>query len=114
MSFTEDAVRRREKVVTRRKGWLHAKPGDQVMLCRKVMGRKAGEPLVRIVPVEFVEVRREPLLALTMDLSYGQTECHYEGFPNMSPEDFVEEFFIRAQRMRETDDVTRIRWKYLG
>jgi len=48
VSFTEQAVRERRKTVTRCKGWLFLKPGDRLMLCRKVMGRKPGEPLVRI------------------------------------------------------------------
>ena len=43
VAFTEAAVRNRSKTVTRRKGWLFLKPGDRLTLCRKVMGRKAGE-----------------------------------------------------------------------
>lgn len=72
VAFTEQAVRERRKTVTRRKGWTFLKPGDRLTLCRKVMGRKKGEPLVRIA---------EPLLALTMDLTYGQNEMEREGFP---------------------------------
>ncbi|HEY2086315.1 MAG TPA: hypothetical protein VGH54_09850 [Mycobacterium sp.] len=113
VAFTEDAVRRRAKTVTRRKGWLFLKPGDRLTLCRKVMGRKKGEPLVRIVDVQVVSVRREPLSALTMDLTYGQNEVSYEGFPDMSPEDFVDEFFVKAQRMHVEDVVTRVEWRYL-
>jgi hypothetical protein len=54
-------VRDRAKTVTRRVGWEFLKPGDHLTLCRKVMGRKAGEPLVRIAEVEVVAVRRERL-----------------------------------------------------
>jgi len=61
VAFTEEAVRARRKTVTRRLGWRFAKPGDTVTLCRKVMGRKPGEPLERIAEVESVSVRREPL-----------------------------------------------------
>ena len=113
VAFTEAAVRERRKTVTRRKGWAFLKPGDRLTLCRKVMGRKKGEPLVRIVDVQVVSVRREPLLALTMDLTYGQHEVEREGFPGMSPEEFVEQFFVKAQRMRVEDEVTRIEWSYL-
>jgi hypothetical protein len=51
VAFTEDAMRRRAKTVTRRKGWTFLVPGERITLCRKVMGRKAGEPLVRITDV---------------------------------------------------------------
>ena len=64
VAFTEAAVRNRTKTVTRRKGWTFLKPGDRLTLCRKVMGRKKGEPLERICDVEIVSVRRESLNTL--------------------------------------------------
>jgi len=67
VSITEQAVRDRTKTVTRRLGWRFLKPGDRLTLCRKVMGRKHGEPLERIAEVEVVSVRREPLFAMTDD-----------------------------------------------
>lgn len=69
VAYTEDAVRERRKTVTRRKGWLMLKPGDRLTLVRKSMGRKKGEPLVRVAEVEVVSVRREPLMWL-----YGTEE----------------------------------------
>ena len=114
VAFTEQAVRDRRKTVTRRKGWLFAKPGDRITLCRKVMGRKKGEPLERIVDVEIVSVRREPLLALTMDYTYGQHEVILEGFlGDLDPVDFVDRYFVDAQGMKPEDEVTRIEWRYL-
>lgn len=47
VSLTEDAVRDRRKTVTRRLGWKFLEAGDRLTLCRKVMGRRKGEPLVR-------------------------------------------------------------------
>lgn len=106
VAFTEAAVRSRSKTVTRRKGWANLEPGDFLTLCRKVMGRKPGEPLVRIVDVEVVSVRREPLSAITPD------EVVLEGFSDLRPEEFVERFFVRAQGMTPADEVTRIEWRY--
>ena len=60
-AMTTQAVIERRKNVTRRKGWTFLKPGDRLTLCEKVMGRKKGEPLVRLAEVEVVDVRREPL-----------------------------------------------------
>lgn len=113
VAFTEQAVVERRKTVTRRKGWQFVKPGDRLTLCRKVMGRRKGEPLVRVAEVEVLSVRREPLLALTMDETYGQHEMEREGFPNMDPDAFIETYFSNAQGIDRSESVTRIEWRYL-
>ena len=117
VAFTEQAVVERRKTVTRRKGWLFVKPGDRLTLCRKVMGRKPGEPLVRIAEVEVVDVRRESLRRMLDDPEYGFDETAREGFngthPASWPSVFVERFFIDAQGMKADDEVTRIEWRYL-
>lgn len=107
VSLTEDAVRERRKFVTRRTGWLVLQPGTRLTLCRKVMGRRKGEPLVRIVDVEVLDVRRERLDLITAD------DVHLEGFPDMSPAEFVE-FFCRTHTgCTPESPVTRIQWRYL-
>ena len=107
VSLTEDAVRERRKTVTRRTGWLFLQPGTRLTLCRKVMGRRRGEPLVKIVDVEIVDVRRERLDLITED------DVRAEGFPDMTPAEFVE-FFCRTHTRCTPDSlVTRIQWRYL-
>ena len=106
VSLTEDAVRARDKTVTRRLGWLHLKVGDQLTLARKVMGRRKGEPLVRICDVEVVSVRREPVGAITDD------DVAREGFTGMSAAWFID-FFTTAMRCTADTVVTRIEWRYL-
>ena len=123
VAFTEAAVVERRKTVTRRKGWwLDARgrriivPGDRLTLCRKVMGRKPGEPLVRLAEVEVVTAERQPLDLLvnpTIDPRWPIDEMVREGFPGLDPWEFVERYFLAAQRMRANDDVTRIEWRYL-
>lgn len=119
VAFTEQAVTERRKTVTRRKGWWidrrgnHlVRPGDRLTLCRKVMGRKPGEPLVRLAEVEVVSVRRQRLMALH-EPSYGFVEMRLEGFPGMNPRDFIRDYFTKAQGMGPLDWVTRIEWRYL-
>jgi hypothetical protein len=107
VAFTEDAVRARTKTVTRRKGWVFLRPGDRLTLCRKVMGRKPGEPLIRLAEVEVVDVRRERLWRIDQD------DVAREGFPDMRPENFIRRFFTEAQGIYPDDTVTRIEWKYL-
>ena len=123
VAFTEAAVVERRKTVTRRKGWwLDARgrriivPGDRLTLCRKVMGRKPGEPLVRLAEVEVVTAERQPLDLLvnpTIDPRWAIREMAREGFPGMDPWEFIERYFIASQRMQSDDDVTRIEWRYL-
>jgi len=112
VAFTEAAVVARTKTVTRRKGWLMLKPGDRLTLCRKVMGRKKGEPLVRLAEVEVVSVRREPLSTLK-NVQYGRDEMVLEGFPRMPVDDFILTYFTEAQGIDVWDEVTRIQWRYL-
>lgn len=107
VALTEQAVRDRTKTVTRRKGWLAAKPGDRLTLVRKSQGRKPGEPLVRLAEVEVISVRRERLWEITDE------EVALEGFPGMRPVEFVHRFFVEAQGITEQDEVTRVEWRYV-
>lgn len=127
VAFTEQAVIERRKTVTRRKNWWTDKrgrrivvPGDTLTLCRKVMGRKPGEPLVRLAEVEVVEVRREQLADLIpaadepgWSLHVLAKEMEREGFPGMDPAEFVRRYFTEAQHLLPDDYVTRIEWRYL-
>lgn len=106
-SLTEDAVVERRKTVTRRLGWKFLRPGDRLTLCRKVMGRKPGEPLVRLAEVEVVAVSREELWDISPE------DVLREGFDSFSTSDFVE-FFCAHMGADADTEVTRIEWKYLA
>jgi hypothetical protein len=106
VALTEQAVRDRRKVVTRRLGWQFLRAGDRLTLCRKVQGRRRGEPLVRLAEVEVVDVRRVLLGAI------DPTEVAREGFRNLTPMQFVE-FFCTHMGCTPDDVVTRIEWRYL-
>ena len=108
VSLTESQVRARTKTVTRRAGWLMLKPGDHLTLCKKVQGRRKGEPLERITDVEVVSVRREPLHAIMA------ADVAAEGFPEWTPDEFVAFFCGSHKGIRPDSDVTRIKWRYLG
>lgn len=117
VAMTTQAVIERRKTVTRRKGWTFLKSGDRLTLCRKVQGRKPGEPLDRLAEVEVVNVRREQLLTLIHDFDYGLAETRKEGMTiedrGYFPSFFVYEYFVQAQGMSPRDYVTRIEWRYL-
>jgi len=126
VAMTTDAVIERRKTVTRRKGWWLdrngrrlLKPGDTLTLCRKVQGRKPGEPIERLAEVEVVSVRREPLCAVAGPMTYDERgnlifpELIAEGFPGMTPNEFMLRYFVDAQGIGVMDDVTSIEWRYL-
>lgn len=113
VAYTEDAVVARRKTVTRRLGWVFLRPGDRLTLVRKSMGRKPGEPLVRLAEVKVVGVRFERLCDI------APADVEREGFPDWSTGEFVEHF-IRLAHLRYRDGrapdetiVTRIEWVYL-
>lgn len=110
VSLTEAQVRARAKTVTRRLGWAFLKPGEPLTLCRKVQGRRRSdgtvEPLVRVAEVEVVSVRREPLNTITAE------DVAREGFPDMTPAEFVA-FFCEHMRCKRDTWVTRIEFRYL-
>lgn len=106
VALTESAVVARSKTVTRRLGWGFLEAGVPLTLCRKVMGRKQGQPLVRIAEVEVVSVSRERLDAIT------QAEVELEGFHGWSAPEFVD-FFCTHMRCQPSTEVRRIEWRYL-
>ena len=108
MSFhmTTSQVRLRLKHVTRRLGWLFAKPGDIVNACVKCQGLKKGEKIEKICQIQIVSVQREPLSAIT------EYEVAREGFPGKTVEWFVM-MFCDANKCKGSTIVTRIKFKYI-
>ncbi|RRJ96810.1 hypothetical protein Ga0100231_023880 [Opitutaceae bacterium TAV4] len=112
-SLTTPQFRARTKDVTRRLGWGCLKAGDRIMGCEKCMGRRKGEPLVRLGVIEIVSVRAEPLDAMTLFPEYGAEECRREGFPEMTPAQFVEFFCGSHADCTPQTAVNRIEFRYV-
>jgi hypothetical protein len=96
------------KTVTRRLGWPYAKAGDRFLAVSKCMGLKPGEQPDIYGTVELLSVRREPLSAIDQD------DCRREGFPEMTPAEFVA-FFCRVhkgQKCTPETEVTRIEFRF--
>lgn len=113
VALTEAQVLDRTKTVTRRLGWWRdvngrhlIYPGDELDLCRKVMGRRKGEPLVRLCRVRVVDVKRERLELCTDE------DAAREGFPDMTGAEFVD-WWANTFGIHPVDFVTRIEWEYL-
>ena len=115
MSFalTVEQIQNGTKFVTRRLGWLHLKPGDMLRPVRKCMGLKPGEKIEALRdPVRVVGVRREALRAMLDSQEYGNDECNFEGFPNLTPAQFVDMFCASHKPCTPETVVTRIEFEY--
>lgn len=109
-SMSAEAVRRREKTVTRRLAWWGLKPGDVLMAVEKAQGLKKGEKVVPLGLIRVVSVTRESLAWVRV---YGREECVREGFPDLSCREFID-MFIEANRLRNDHaEVNRIEFEYM-
>lgn len=107
MSFalTTAQFKAETKDVTRRLGWLNLKPGELVMGVVKCMGLKPGEKIEKLGVIEIVSVTREILRSI------DQADCEREGFPEMTPDQFVA-MFCKHMDCGPDDLVTRIEFKH--
>lgn len=103
-SHTEQQFLDGSKTVTRRLGWSSLEAGVRLRAVRKAMGLKKGEKPHVLGDIEVVSVRRERLDAITTN------DCVLEGFPQMTPREFVD-FFCRSMRCEPETLVTRIEFK---
>lgn len=99
------------KDVTRRLGWWTDRrgrrlllPGERFMGVRKGMGLKRGEKVVRLGPSVAVDLRREPLSAITPE------DVAREGYPGKSPAWFIDKF-CSANGCKPSTIVTRIEFR---
>lgn len=108
MSFmlTTEQIRNRTKTVTRRLGWKNLKPGERFWACEKCQGLKKGERIERLALLECVG---NSSIMLGEMLS---RDCELEGFPELTPEQFIS-MFCREMKCQETTIVQRIEFKYV-
>lgn len=94
MSFakTKEQFKNRTKRVTRRIGKRPIKIGTRYTAIEKGMGLKKGEKVVPLGDFIPTSARWEPLDRMIQDPEYGRAEVILEGFPEMTPAEFVEMF----------------------
>lgn len=128
---TEQSVVDRIKTETRRLGWWQDKngrrllmPGDRLVLCRKVMGRRrpdgSVEPLVRLAEVEVTSVHREPLREIGEAGVAAEAvpverfdELYIDVNPPVPPVWEWIRWYCETFDCRPSTEVTVIRWRYL-
>jgi hypothetical protein len=116
-AMTVDQILAGTKTVTRRIGWMHAKPGMLLRPVRKCMGLRPGEKLdVLRDPIRIIDVRHEPLRMMMDDIEYGFRECVLEGFGAHPvyrfPTAFVSMFCATHRGCEPSTVVTRIEFSY--
>lgn len=108
MSFTMTIpqIKNRTKTVTRRMGWRDLISGDVINACEKCQGLKKGEKMIKLCQIVVVSAGPEALRLITQD------ECDREGFPDLTPLDFVA-MFKKAMSCLDSSIVNRIEFKYI-
>ncbi|HRH59457.1 MAG TPA: hypothetical protein PL045_02755 [Chitinophagaceae bacterium] len=81
--------------------------GEQLCAVEKAMGLKKGEKIKKLTIIEVEQHSFEPLNTIT------QQEVINEGFPGMTPEEFIEMFCATHKNCKPHTTVTRIQFKYV-
>lgn len=110
--LTKQQYRNQTKTVTRRLGWKFATVGDIVNGCEKCQGLKKGEKIIVMGQHRFTNLRWERLNRMIDEPEYGKSECIKEGFPDMTPHQFVE-MFCKANKCRPETVIHRMEFKYV-
>lgn len=92
------------KTVTRRVGWRTLEAGTVLQAVRKGMGLKKGEKAHKLGQLRVIAVRRERLDAITIE------DCAREGFPGLTPAEFVA-MFCREMSCKPETMVGRIEYE---
>jgi hypothetical protein len=71
---------------------------------------KKGEKHRKLKLLRILDTRREPLSTMR---DYGQEECAREGFPHLTPDEFIE-MLVAHSGKTEDDDVNRIEFEYVN
>jgi hypothetical protein len=106
-ALTKEQVKNRTKTVTRRDGWWNLTGGEILNAVEKSQGLKKGEKVKVICQIRVIRSETERLNCIT------QEECVKEGFPNMTPEQFIKMFCKSHKEITEYDHVNRIEFEYV-
>lgn len=103
-SLTREQFEAGIKTVTRRFGWSFLRPGALLLAVNKNRGLRKGEKVKELAVIQVVTAERMPLDSIT------QEDVVAEGFPDWTPEEFVE-YFCRVTKCKPGTEVTRIEFR---
>lgn len=102
------------KTVTRRFGWWNLKPETYLQGVVKGMGLRKGEKVQKIHVIYPTAVAPESLRKIVDFPAYGEAEMIKEGFPNMTPAQFVEMICDTHKGKTPDSIINRIAFEYLS
>lgn len=105
--LTTEQVKNETKIVTRRNGWKFLKEGELLQGVEKCQGLKKGEKIKKLKVIKVTSVSREQLSRI------NQEEVNNEGFPDKTPEWFIEMFCKSHKGVTPDSIITRIKFKYI-
>lgn len=105
-SLTTEQIHNKTKFVTRRLGWKFLKVGEYVQAVEKCQGLKKGEKVKKITVIKVVSIEMQRLNWIT------QKECYLEGFPKMTPKQFIK-MFCNVNKCDPSTYVTRTKFEYV-
>lgn len=105
--FTKKQIRDRTKRVTRRLGWWFLKNGDVLNAVEQCQGLKKGEKVKHLCQIRVKSTRKERLYEI------DQQDCIAEGFPDLSPDEFIEMFCKSHKKCLPETSVNRIEFEYV-
>lgn len=112
--LTQPQIRARTKTVTRRLGWKTLKPGTLLMGAEKCQGLGKGGKIKPLGLIHVVSARQERLNEMTRSAYlYGTAECRAEGFPDMTPAEFVDFFCKSHKGCTPQTEITRIEFEFV-
>jgi hypothetical protein len=111
-TFTTPQVKARAKTVTRRQGWADLKAGDLLCAIEKGRGLAKGEKVKKLCVIRVLNVRPEPLGQLLVRPAYGKREVVLEGFPDLTPVEYVQRYCQSHRGCKPESTVTRIEFAY--
>lgn len=114
MAFSKSiqAMREFRKTVTRRYGWANVKPAQIVQAVEKGQGIPRGEHVVPIHEIQLLTPRWERADLMITDQAYGEREVILEGFPELSPKEFVQ-MLCEMNKKRPDELVHRLEFRHL-
>lgn len=99
----------RTKTVTRRLGWSKLRPGQRFTGIEKGQGLKKGEKVKKLHDSVVISNKAEPVRAI---LEYPRGETAKEGFPDMTPAEFVE-MFCKHNGCEPSEMINRIEFRHV-
>lgn len=108
MSFamTIDQFKARTKDVTRRLGWWQLRPDTVIWGVEKAMGLRKGETIQRLGLIKIISTRSEPINRI------AQEDVIREGFPDWTPQQFIE-MFCEHHQVTPEQPCNRIEFEHI-